>query len=264
MSAAARPRKRHRRPGQSQAPVNLNLPKIDIPAIPSIEELNKLKVAELRERAEGLDLELRKSPIKKEILIEKIRSAIQSRADKAKAELDAARTAAEREAAEAAAAEEARKLAELSDVVGILDTLPEGYGFLRTSGYLSGPADVYVSASLIRRNKLRRGDLLTGKMAAPPRETEKYGALRELSTVNGMRPDTATERAKFAQLTPVYPDERLLMERGKPFFTARTIDLVAPIGKGQRGMIVSPPKAGKTEILKDVAASIHANNPEVH
>jgi transcription termination factor Rho len=149
------------------------------------------------------------------------------------------------------------------EISGVLDVLPEGYGFVRTSGYLPGDHDVYVSMSVVRRNELRRGDMLRGQVR-PPKETEKYPALQRLDFVNDMDPQAARGRKKFADLTPVYPDERLLMEHGKEFMTARTIDMVAPIGKGQRGLIVSPPKAGKTTVLKDIAAAISANNPDVH
>jgi transcription termination factor Rho len=149
------------------------------------------------------------------------------------------------------------------EISGILDVLPEGYGFIRTSGYLPGDHDVYVSMSMIRRNELRRGDMIVGQVR-PPKDNEKYPALQRIDSVNNMPTETSRGRARFADLTPVYPDERLRMEHGPQFMTARTIDMVAPIGKGQRGLIVSPPKAGKTTVLKDIAAAISANNPEVH
>ncbi len=149
------------------------------------------------------------------------------------------------------------------ECAGLLDLLPEGYGFLRTSGYLPGETDVYVGMSMIRRNGLRKGDWITGQVR-PSRENEKYAALQRIDSVNDMALEDIARRAKFADLTPVYPDERLLMEHASNAITARTIDLVAPIGKGQRGLIVSPPKAGKTTILKDIAAAISANNPDVH
>ena len=148
-------------------------------------------------------------------------------------------------------------------VDGILDLLPDGYGFIRTNGYLAGEHDVYVGASMVRRNGLRRGDAIAGRVR-PARENEKYPALNMITSLNGMPFEGPTHRVKFAQLTPVYPDERLVMEHGHSALTARAIDLVAPIGKGQRGLIVSPPKAGKTTVLKDIAAAISANNPEVH
>ncbi len=149
------------------------------------------------------------------------------------------------------------------EISGILDVLPEGYGFVRTSGYLPGDHDVYVSMSVVRRNELRRGDLIRGQVR-PPRDNEKYPALQRLDAINGESPEANRGRPKFADLTPIYPEDRLRMEHGAEFMTARTIDLVAPIGKGQRGLIVSPPKAGKTTVLKDVAAALTANNPEVY
>ncbi len=148
-------------------------------------------------------------------------------------------------------------------VDGILDLMPDGYGFIRTNGYLAGEHDVYVGASMVRRNALRRGDYIAGRVR-PARENEKYPALNMIVSLNGEPFEGPTHRVKFAQLTPVYPDERLVMEHGHNTYTARAIDLVAPIGKGQRGLIVSPPKAGKTTVLKDIAAAISANNPEVH
>ena len=148
-------------------------------------------------------------------------------------------------------------------VEGILDLLPDGYGFIRTDGYLPGEHDVYVGMSMVRRNGLRKGDYVTGRVR-PPRENEKYPALNTITTLNNAPFDGPTHRVKFANLTPIYPDERLVLEHGKDSITARAIDLVSPIGKGQRGLIVSPPKAGKTTVLKDIAAAISANNPEVH
>ena len=149
------------------------------------------------------------------------------------------------------------------EVEGVLDILADGYGFLRTEGYLPSEHDVYVGASLIRRNGLRKGDFVKGQIR-PKRDNEKFAAIQRIDTVNETALDDLGKRPRFADLTPVYPDERLLMEHGKSAITARVIDLAAPIGKGQRGLIVSPPKAGKTTVLKDIAASITANNPEVH
>ena len=149
------------------------------------------------------------------------------------------------------------------EVEGVLDILADGYGFLRTEGYLPSEHDVYVGASLIRRNGLRKGDFVKGQIR-PKRDNEKFAAIQRIDTVNETALDDLGKRPRFADLTPVYPDERLLMEHGKSAITARVIDLAAPIGKGQRGLIVSQPKAGKTTVLKDIAASITANNPEVH
>ncbi len=149
------------------------------------------------------------------------------------------------------------------EVSGILDILPDGYGFLRRDGYLPSEHDIYVSLSTIRRNGLRKGDKVSGQ-TRPARSGEKFAAIQTVTAVNDTPLDEFATRPKFSDLTPIYPDERLFMEHGKETITSRVIDLTAPIGKGQRGLIVSPPKAGKTTILKDIAASIHANNPEVY
>ena len=148
---------------------------------------------------------------------------------------------------------------------GILDTLPEGYGFLRCNGYKPSEDDVYVSAGLIKKFRMRKGDMVSGPIRAP-RQKEKYPALIEPTTVNDADPELLARRVDFNKLTPLFPDERLKLEEdGKPEkILPRIIDLIAPIGKGQRGLIVSPPKAGKTTILKEIANSIAANNPEVY
>ncbi len=149
------------------------------------------------------------------------------------------------------------------EVEGILDLMPDGYGFIRTKGYLPGEHDVYVGSSMVRRMGLRKGDHVAGRVR-PPRDNEKYPALNTILALNDEPFEGPQHRVKFQNLTPVYPDERLVLEHGKDAVTARAIDLVSPIGKGQRGLIVSPPKAGKTTVLKDIAAAISANNPEVH
>ncbi|HUG74755.1 MAG TPA: transcription termination factor Rho [Acidimicrobiia bacterium] len=148
---------------------------------------------------------------------------------------------------------------------GILDILPESYGFLRVTGYLPGEKDVYVSATQVRKFGLRRGDIISGPIR-PPRTQEKFPALIRIDAVNGMDVEEARRRPKFGDLTPLFPDERLRLEiDGQPnHMLARIIDLIAPIGKGQRGLIVSPPKAGKTTVLKEIANSITTNNPECH
>lgn len=146
---------------------------------------------------------------------------------------------------------------------GTLDILPEGYGFMRCRGYLPGEKDVYVSAGQIRKFALRKGDVLSGPIR-PPRSQEKFPALTRIESNNGMPPEEARKRPKFANLTPLFPDARLRLEvAGKPRNTmTRIIDLLAPIGKGQRGLVVSPPKAGKTTVLKEIARAITTNNPE--
>ncbi|MEA2507767.1 MAG: transcription termination factor Rho [Actinomycetota bacterium] len=148
---------------------------------------------------------------------------------------------------------------------GILDLLPEGYGFLRTSGYLPGDKDVYVSVSQVRRFHLRKGDEIVGSVRSP-KDTEKYQALLKIRQINSMDPEAAQHRPRFADLVPLYPEKRLTLEQSdKPRqITPRIIDLIAPIGKGQRGMIVSPPKAGKTTVMKEIANSVRTNNPETY
>ncbi len=158
----------------------------------------------------------------------------------------------------------------LISVAGILDVL-DSYAFVRTSGYLSGPNDVYVSLGQVKKSGLRKGDAVVGAIRAP-REGEqqgqgpraKYNALVRLDSVNGLSPDEARKRVEFGKLTPLYPQDRLRLETEPGILTTRIIDIVAPLGKGQRGLIVSPPKAGKTLILQAIANAIAVNNPEVH
>jgi transcription termination factor Rho len=151
------------------------------------------------------------------------------------------------------------------EVLGLLDLRDEGYGFLRASGYLPGPKDVYVSASQVRRFALRKGDYVRG-YSRPQASNEKYPALLRVDEINGMTPDDARNRPKFEDLTPLFPDSKLRLELpDQPHeMTGRIVDLISPIGKGQRGLIVSPPKAGKTTILKQLVYSVERNNPEVH
>jgi transcription termination factor Rho len=148
---------------------------------------------------------------------------------------------------------------------GLLDLRDEGYGFLRATSYLPGAKDVYVSASQVRRFALRKGDFLKG-FARPQASNEKYPALLRVDQVNDLPTEAARERPKFEELTPLFPDSRLALELGDDpaTITGRIVDLVSPIGKGQRGLVVSPPKAGKTTILKQIVYSVERNNPEVH
>ena len=196
----------------------------------SREELAALKVAELRAKADELGVEHK--GVLKATLIDLVYEA-------------------------------AIKAEGFIEVEGILDIMPDGFGFVRTNGYLSGPNDAYVHASMVRRNGLRKGDMVKGQ-TRPARQGDKFPALQTIVSVNGKPLEELGKRVKFSDLTPVFPDERLIMEHGKNTITARVIDLCAPIGKGQRGLIVSPPKAGKTTVLKNIAAAISANNPEVH
>jgi len=153
-------------------------------------------------------------------------------------------------------------------VAGILDVL-DNYAFVRTSGYLAGPHDVYVSMNMVRKNGLRRGDAVTGAVRVPkegeqPNQRQKFNPLVRLDTVNGGPVEDAKKRPDFSKLTPLYPNQRLRLETTPDRLTTRVIDLIMPIGKGQRALIVSPPKAGKTTILQDIANAITQNNPECH
>lgn len=146
---------------------------------------------------------------------------------------------------------------------GILEVLPDGYGFIRSANYLPGENDVYVSPSQIRRFNLKTGDIIVGNTRVKS-QTEKFSALLYLTKINGFTPAEASKRSNFEDMTPIFPNERLRLEGAGSSTAMRIMDLLSPIGKGQRGMIVSPPKAGKTTLLKEVALSILKNNPEMH
>lgn len=148
-------------------------------------------------------------------------------------------------------------------VCGILEVMPDGYGFIRSANYLPGENDIYVSPSQIRRFNLKTGDILEGNTRIKTQQ-EKFSALLYLTKINDIDPLVAMKRKNFEDLTPIFPDERLRMECGRTSTAMRIVDLLSPIGKGQRGMIVSPPKAGKTTLLKQVAQSVRKNNPEIH
>jgi transcription termination factor Rho len=153
----------------------------------------------------------------------------------------------------------------LVPIAGILDIL-DSYAFVRTTGYLTGPNDVYVSLAQVRRHGLRRGDAVTGAVRQPQEgeKKDKYNAMVRLDTINGLDPEEARKRPEFTKLTPLYPNERLRLETEPNILTTRVIDLVMPLGKGQRALIVSPPKAGKTMVLQAIANAITTNNPECH
>ena len=204
----------------------------NVPSEPTLshEELAAMKVAELREKARELDIDV--AGKKKAELVEEVYQV-------------------------AARAEGFR------DVDGILDISSEGFGHLRVHGYSPSRDDAFVPANLIRAARLRAGDHITGT-CRPSRANDKYPGLAKIKTVNGRDPEEMRNRPKFSDLTPIYPNEPLRMEHGKDSITGRAIDIVAPVGKGQRGLIVSPPKAGKTTILKKICQAISINNPEVH
>ncbi len=202
------------------------------PAEPTLsrEELAAMKVAELREKAKEFEIET--TGKKKAELVEEIYTT-------------------------------AAKAEGFRDIKGILQIRPDSSGIIHAHGYMKSSDDAFVPAYLIRSARLRTGDVIEGSLR-PSRGGDKRAGLAKITTVNGLDPEQARNRPKFGDLTPVYPNEPLRMEHGKDSITGRAIDIVSPIGKGQRGLIVSPPKAGKTTILKKICQSISINNPEVH
>ena len=146
---------------------------------------------------------------------------------------------------------------------GILEVMPDGFGFIRSANYLPGDADIYVSPSQIRRFNMKTGDIVYGNIRIKT-QGEKFNALLYVQSINGYRPDEAARRFNFEDMTPIFPNERIRLEKPGASIAMRVMDLMCPVGKGQRGMIVSQPKAGKTTLLKEVAKSVTANNPEIH
>ena len=146
---------------------------------------------------------------------------------------------------------------------GVLELMPDGYGFLRASGFYPGPNDIYISQSQIRRFDIRPGDEVEG-LVRPPKDMERYHGMLKVTKINGVEPEKLNQRVRFEQMTAVYPDKQIKLETGAKPLSTRLIDLAAPIGFGQRGMIVSPPKAGKTTILKEIANGITSNHKDVH
>ncbi len=206
--------------------------RFNAPTEPSIsrDDLAALKVAELREKAKELEIDY--SGKKKAELVEEIYTT-------------------------AARAEGFR------DIEGILDIAHEGHGYIRAKGYMPSRDDAFVPANMIRSAGLRPGDIVAGTLR-PSRANDKFPGLAKITSINGQDPEAMRRRPKFSDLTPIYPNEPLKMEHGRDSITGRAIDIVSPIGKGQRGLIVSPPKAGKTTVLKKICQSIATNNPEVH
>ena len=209
-----------------------NKDRYNTPTEPTLsrEELSAMKVAELREKAKEFEIET--TGKKKAELVEEIYTT-------------------------------AAKLEGFRDITGILEIANEGYGHIHAHGYMPSRDDAFVPANLIRAARLRSGDVIEGTLR-PSRANDKFPGLSKIKTVNGRDPEEIRRRPKFSDLTPIYPNEPLRMEHGKDSITGRAIDIVSPIGKGQRGLIVSPPKAGKTTILKKICQSISVNNPEVH
>ena len=209
-----------------------NKDRYNTPTEPTLsrEELAAMKVAELREKAKEFEIET--TGKKKAELVEEIYTT-------------------------------AAKLEGFRDIKGILEIANEGYGHIHAHGYMPSRDDAFVPANMIRAARLRSGDVIEGTLR-PSRANDKFPGLSKIKTINGLDPEEARKRPKFSDLTPIYPNEPLRMEHGKDSITGRAIDIVSPIGKGQRGLIVSPPKAGKTTILKKICQSISINNPEVH
>src|SRR5512143_3362298 len=146
---------------------------------------------------------------------------------------------------------------------GVLEIIDEGIGFLRSDHYLPGPDDIYVSQTQIRRFNLRTGDMVIGQVR-PPKDSEKYFGLLRVEAVNGLDPEAAKQRPVFEKLTPIFPDQRFNLETDPTNMTTRLLDMVTPIGRGQRGLIVSPPKSGKTTVLKHIANAISTRYPDIH
>ena len=169
----------------------------------------------------------------------------------------------EKEAKESAVSPEIAQLDSGVTVSGILEVMSDGFGFIRSANYLPGENDIYVAPAQIRRFGLKTGDIVTGNTKIKT-EKEKFSALLYLTAINGMRPAEAAKRKNFEDMTPIFPNERIYLERKGGSVAMRIVDEISPIGKGQRGMIVSQPKAGKTTLLKDIAKSITINNPEMH
>lgn len=169
----------------------------------------------------------------------------------------------EREAKETAVSPEISHLDSGITVSGILEVMTDGFGFIRSANYLPGENDIYVAPAQIRRFGLKTGDIITGNTKIKS-EKEKFSALLYITAINGLHPSRAMKRKNFEDMTPVFPNERIYLERKGGSVAMRIVDEISPVGKGQRGMIVSPPKAGKTTLLKDIAKSISANNPEMH
>ncbi len=216
------------------------------------EKYQSLPVAELKAVAKARGIK-NLSTMKKDEVIEAM--LLQDEQDRKEKEA--------KEAKESAVSPEVAQLDSGVTVSGILEVMSDGFGFIRSENYLPGESDIYVAPAQIRRFGLKTGDIITGNTKIKS-EKEKFRALLYLTAINGMRPAEAMKRKNFEEMTPIFPNERIYLERKGGSVAMRIVDEISPIGKGQRGMIVSPPKAGKTTLLKDVAKSITINNPEMH
>ena len=229
------------------------------------EKYQSLALADLRAIAKSRGIE-GTSTMKKPDVIEAM-LALDEQEKKAKA--DEGLSAEEKEARALREKEDKEKEAALSELdsgitaSGILEVMPDGFGFIRSANYLPGENDVYVAPSQIRRFGLKTGDIVTGNTRVKT-QAEKFSALLFVKSINGYTPDVASRRCNFEDMTPIFPDERIKLETSGCSVAMRIMDLMSPVGKGQRGMIVSPPKAGKTTLLKEVAKSVKKSNPDVH
>lgn len=225
------------------------------------EKLETLPISELREIAKKQKIKY-VMKLRKTELIEKILAA--ANADSENDESSSDESNSKKKASEFVI-EENPEPEEKEEMIadGILEIMPDGYGFIRCENFLPGENDVYVSPSQIRRFKLKTGDILNGNMRQK-NINEKFGAMTHLNKVNGIPVEKAVRRPNFEDLTPIFPNKRLRMETSSENMAMRILDLISPIGKGQRGMIVSQPKAGKTTLIKEIAKSIQVNNPDMH
>lgn len=224
-----------------------------------LDELKSKSLDELKKTAKELGIKKISAFKKAELINEIIRVSPEEKAEEEK-ELEIEEKRVEKALSEKKDDAQSER-GETGTVSGVLEVMEDGFGFVRCENYLSGADDVYVAPSQIRRFRLRTGDYIDG-ITRPKREGERFAALIYVKMVNGCSPDTAIRRVHFENLTPIYPNERLRLETNRHGFAMRLIDLIAPVGKGQRGMIVSPPKAGKTTVLKEIANSISTNHPE--
>lgn len=237
------------------------------------EQYESLPLSELKEIAKARGMRGTSAMKKGELIMLMLEKDEESRpqktAEKAQSAAQTERTAqAERSAQTERTAQQekpAQDMAQLDSgqvAHGILEVLADGYGFIRSANYLPGENDIYINPAMIRKYNLKTGDILCGNVKVRT-QTEKFAALLYLKSVNGYRPEEAARRRNFEELTPIFPNERIHLERPGGSTAMRVVDLISPIGKGQRGMIVSPPKAGKTTLLKDVAKSVTKNHPDM-
>lgn len=217
------------------------------------EKYESLSLAVLRDLAKARDLKGFSTMKKQEIIELMLAEDEKDRAKEVKEEIKT----------EKAGAIDIEQLDSGEVAHGILEVLPDGYGFIRSDNYLPGENDVYVAPSQIRRFGLKTGDIISGNTRVKTQQ-EKFSALLFVTKINGVHPSEAMKRQNFEDMTPIFPDKRLRLENGKSSVAMRIVDMLSPIGKGQRGMIVSPPKAGKTTLLKQVAQAVLKNNPEMH